>query len=512
MSSQPTASNREVELKLELPAQDFQRLRKSPLIGAFADGTAHKTLRSIYFDSPEHGLQKEGISLRLRNDGGTTWLQTLKTDAELNGGLSSAAEFEAELETCEPDPERIDDKDLKRKIKKALEETGLRPVFETIVDRTTHVLRKENCAFELALDKGRVEANAKKRELREVELELLSGSLQDLMDIAKELFADLRVRPSAFNKAERGYRLLRQEPEVVEPMFARAVELRHGDSARDAFVKIFQSAAEQIVANQRVVLETGAVEGVHQLRVGLTRLRSALRALKPYDSASWIGELESDAQSLARTVGHLRDADVLIADIYTPVAAEANDVPGLAGLLEALKAHREATHKEIVETLAKKPWPRLLLTMTLGPRLIQTGGELDEPIETAAGEIMERRWKKVAKFGARLDSLDLEERHSMRKALKRLRYNSEFFRSLYDRAAQRFIKRLKTMQLLFGSINDMAMAQRLIPIASERRGEDPAPLAAAGYILGRHETAAPHVWKGAKREWKRLEEAAGFWR
>ncbi len=512
MFSQTTASNREVELKLELPAKDFQRLRKSPVISAFADGTAHKTLRSIYFDSPGHRLREEGIALRLRNDGGKTWLQTIKAGAKLNGGLSSAAEFEAELEKCEPDPERIGDKDLKRKIKEALEETGLNPVFETIVDRTTHLLRKENCAFELALDKGRVEANRKKGELREVELELLSGSLQDLMDIAKELFGDLRVRPSAFNKAERGYRLLRQETEVIEPLYAREVALKSRDPAREAFARIFQSAAEQIIANQRVVLETGAVEGVHQLRVGLTRLRAALRALKPYDDAPWIGELESDAQNLSRAVAHLRDADVLIADIYAPVAAEAKDVPGLDGLLQSLKAHREATYREAAATLAKGPWPRLLFTMTLGPRLIEAGGKLDRPVETVAGEIMERRWKKVAKYGGRVDSLDLEERHSMRKALKKLRYNLEFFRALHDRPAQRFIKRLKKMQQLFGSINDMRMAHRLIPITFERRGEDPASLAAAGYIFGRHEAAAPHVWKDAKREWEKLEDAAGFWR
>ncbi len=55
------------------------------------------------------------------------------------------------------------------------------------------------------------------------------------------------------------------------------------------------------------------------------------------------------------------------------------------------------------------------------------------------------------------------------------------------------------------------MARRVIDIALERTKGDPALLAAAGYILGRHEAVVPHVWKSAQREWERLEEVSGFW-
>ena len=100
----------------------------------------------------------------------------------------------------------------------------------------------------------------------------------------------------------------------------------------------------------------------------------------------------------------------------------------------------------------------------------------------------------------------------MRKAMKKLRYNCEFFQTIYDHEAQRFIKRLKKIQDLFGSLNDVRIAHRLIEIALERRGEDPAPLAAAGYVLGWHEANVAYVWRTAKRAWERLEDAAGFWR
>ena len=500
---------------MELPDEDFRRLGASPLLSASAEGRAHKTLRSIYFDTPGHGLREARISLRLRSDGGNKWLQTVKTGEQPRSGLSDVGQIEALLKKCEPDLERIDDKGLRRKIKKICGKTDLKPVFETVVDRTTNVIRKDGCVVELALDEGRVEAAGQSGELREAELELLSGPVQGMLVIARDLFSDFRIRPSASSKAERGYRLLRQEPDSIQssqPTYAQDVTLRQDDTARDAFAAILQSSAEHIIANQRVVLEAGEVEAVHQMRVGLTRLRSALRSIKPYSDAAWIVELGDDARSLARAVGSLRDADVLISEIYTPIADEGSNVPGFPGLLQALKSHRDATYKKVAATLDKGVWPRLLVTMILSPQLIETRGKFGGPVATMACESLERRWKKVRKYGERLDQLDLEERHSMRKALKKLRYNCEFFQTLYDHEAESFIKRLKKMQELFGAINDVRMAERLIELALERRRKDSKLLAAAGYILGRHEANVPLVWSKAKREWERLEKASGFWR
>ena len=511
MLAPPNASGRELELKLEMPGEDFRRLGELPLLKACAGARARKTLRSIYFDTPGHDLHEARIALRLRNDGGNEWLQTVKT-GEVTNGLSNVGEVEAVLEKCEPDLERIGDKRLRQKIKKLCKKTSLMPFFETVIDRTTHVITREDCAAELALDEGRVEADGQSREVREVELELLSGPPQGLLEIARVLFSDFGIRPSPSSKAERGFRLLSQEANSTEPTHAQEVMLEQSDSAREAFATILQSASRQIIANQRVVVETGEVEAVHQMRVGLTRLRSALRSIRPYNGAPWISELEADARNVARAVGQLRDADVLIAEIFTPIAEEGGNVPGFPGLLQALKAHRDATFKKAVDNLDGGIWPRLLVTMILSPQLLHTGGRFDEPAAAVSSEILERRWKKVRKYGDRLDSLDLEERHSMRKALKKLRYNCEFFHSLYDLEAKSFTKRLKKMQELFGAINDVRMAERLIELALERKRKDSKSLAAAGYILGRHEANIPHVWSEARREWERLEEASGFWR
>lgn len=509
MSAPSFVPGREFELKFELPGAEIQRLGEVERLKAASGDNHRKMLRSIYFDTPDHDLHKARIALRLRNDGGKTWLQTVKTGAVING-VSDVGQFEALLDRCSPDLNRVGDKRLRRKMKKIRRNKPLAPVFETIVDRTTRMIEKEDCTAELALDEGRVEANGLSREISEAELELCSGSVEGLLAIAREVFAGFSVRPSESSKAALGYALLHPAKISDGPPHAAPIALRSSDRADDAFAAILQSASRHIIANERIVLERGDVEAIHQMRVGLTRLRSALRSIRPYADARWIRELESDAQNAARTVGVLRDADVLIAEIYTPIAEQNSAVPGFPGLLEALNAHRAAAYKEVVDNLRAGAWPRLLVTMLLGPLLLKTGGGLDEPIKKVASESLMRCWKKVSSYGERIDALDLEERHSMRKALKKLRYNCEFFQTLYGRKAQDFVKRLKTLQDLFGAINDARLAERLAGIALER-ATDTKALIAAGYIMGRHEADVPHVWSKAKGEWKRLEKAAGFW-
>ena len=513
MSSRRRALNREIELKLELADDDFERLRLDLPPGISAGSQSRTILTSVYFDTPDLRLRAERMSLRLRSADGKTWLQTLKTDTGLQSGLSQPVEIEAEVKSREPDLKLLAGKDIRRKVQRLVKSTGLKPVFETVADRTTFVLRKENSTIELALDECLIKANGDTKDLREAELELISGSLQNLYEVARELFSDKKIRPGRFTKAEHGYRLLAQAPDDLQPYHGHGPALCRGEPARDAFAKILQATAEHIIRNHRLVLGSGSVESVHQFRVGLTRFRTAIRILKPYAGPPWIEELESDARILAHAAGHLRDVDVLIEDIYAPIANDVSNVPGFRGLYQALQERRSKLFEEAAESLAQGIWPRFLLNATFAPHLLESGPALDKPVEAIAEEIIDKRWKKVRKYGRRLDSLDLEERHEMRRALKKLRYTCEFFLPIYPgRGALSFVKRLRKMQDVFGTMNDARMAYRLVEISFELASKDPAPLAAAGYIFGRHRAEAPSVWKHAKREWRRLEDAEGYWR
>jgi len=506
-------SGHELELKLEVTAQDLHRIGGHPALGPLTVGDPEThTLRTVYFDTPDHRLRAQGISLRLRCSDGGPWVQTVKIGNGLRDGLAYRREFETSTAAPEPDVNAISDRKVRRNIARAQAASSLEPLFETVVKRTTHKLHSEESDLELALEEGVVRAGKDEETLCEAELELKSGSPASLLDIATTVFAQGPLHLSHRTKAERGYDLLLgRRSDGIVPERATPPQLRGDESSGEALSLFVGSAATQIICNRRVVLETDDPEGAHQLRIGLRRLRSALRAFRPLADSEALREMETQARDLARAIGRLRDVDVLIEDIYAPVAGKMKGEAGFVELREALAAHRGRIREEARQALSGKQWSTLQLYLLLWPRTIAEEGALQTPIRKYAVSALNKGWKKLARLGQRIDSLSLEQRHEMRKALKRFRYTLEFFGSLLPaHKGTQFAKQLKKLQDVFGYVNDVATAKELSAIAQARTGQ-PQAQGAAGYVLGWHNAQAVHAWTKAPKEWRRLEKRAGFW-
>jgi len=100
----------------------------------------------------------------------------------------------------------------------------------------------------------------------------------------------------------------------------------------------------------------------------------------------------------------------------------------------------------------------------------------------------------------------------MRKALKGLRYMSEFFGSLYAaRRVERFVKELKALQDVFGYMNDVAMAKALDAICDSYCADNRVAQRAAGYVQGWHDVKAEGAWGGVAKAWDRLKKRPRFW-
>jgi inorganic triphosphatase YgiF len=502
----------ELELKVELSKSDVDRLAGEFAAGDSSIGPATtRELRTVYFDTPEHGLQAAGVSLRLRRqDGG--WQQTVKVDQHVEDGISNPVELHAFVEKERPDIRKISDKNVRRAIQKTLSGTSLRPVFETVVQRTTRNINVQDSEIELAVDDGEVRAGNERQDLREAELELKAGSAEGLLLAAEKLLAGHELKLSSRSKAERGYRLvLGKKDNSTEPEKARPVRVLRKDSSRKALSSMLDSAVRQVLVNRRAVLETDDPEAAHQLRIGLRRLRSALRALRPLADRSSLHAFERSARDIGRCVGMLRDADVLISGIHAPVEGAATDKTGFAELHEALVRNREAKRDDVRQVLSGSQWTKLQLYLTLWPRTLEEVDGLKKPITKHARRVLAKAWKKPAKLGRQLDSLDSAQRHEMRKALKKLRYQAEFMAPLFNkRERKQFIHQLKALQDVFGYINDVRMAPHLVEIQQERQaGSDAAR--AASYALGYHDAEAAHVWRRAGRAWRKLERSPRFW-
>jgi CHAD domain-containing protein len=149
----------------------------------------------------------------------------------------------------------------------------------------------------------------------------------------------------------------------------------------------------------------------------------------------------------------------------------------------------------------------------LFPHTIATSPGLDEPLFGFSHGAIEQAWKKAVKQGKRLRSLSNEERHKLRKRLKKLRYTVEFFAPLYPTCGVKpFIMNLKRLQNVFGYINDVVSAQQIEQIASARCHDDGDTQSAASYVLAWHNSRARLQWKEAEETWQHLVKSSHFWR
>ena len=175
----------EIELKFVLDERASSELWARVKASKLASGSPKtRTLRSIYLDTPDHALKKAGIALRLRRDG-RRWIQTVKTKAQLHGGLSQVGEVENPAPGGRVCLEAIPDAAVREEIIHRVNGAPLQPVCETVIKRSACELSLEDgTRAELAIDVGEIRAGERSAELREAEIELIDGSPGGLFDIA----------------------------------------------------------------------------------------------------------------------------------------------------------------------------------------------------------------------------------------------------------------------------------------------------------------------------------------
>ena len=514
----------EIELKFLLdeltPSDLWGRVKASKLASA---GPRTRTLRSIYLDTSDHALKKAGIALRLRRDG-RRWIQTVKTDAELHGGLSQVGEVENPAPGGRLCVEAIPDPQVRDAVLQCVNGAPLEPVCETVVRRSAGELAlADGTRAELAVDVGEVRANGHVAELREVEIELLEGNPGGLFDIARTLFPEGGLRFSRLSKSARGY-LLAEKGEIDQPLAPRkavAVALDPDQIAEQAARDVLRECLDQIASNILVVRKLDGPEGPHQLRIGLRRLRSAFVAFAPVLESPEMKRLNEEARWLGRLVGHLRDLDVVANDIVRREATTHPDEPGLSALADALLRQAEDMRGCVRKVLIEARVQAFLIDLVrfvetrgwLVPQDFEQTGRLAAPVSELAGQTLVRRWKKVRKHARGLETLTVEQRHELRKELKKLRYAVEFFAPLYPaRRVDAFLKHLKKLQAVFGDLNDAATVRAMLTGADSPASDKPTAQRAVGWVVGASQARAEFTWTGAKALWKNLEETRPFWR
>jgi inorganic triphosphatase YgiF len=509
---------REIELKLECGVADLPALASHPLLQA---DTAPETvvLSSTYFDTAKGDLRKAGLTLRVRRDGERR-IQTVKAAAG-GAGLFDRAEWEADIAGERPDLERLGDTPVAALLAD-LSDADLRPVLTTVVERTTRLVVHGDSLISATLDEGRIETTQGDLPLCEVELELDEGKPGDLFGLAQALAETVPLRLGALSKSARGWSLL--DGTLRKASKSGAVRLAPEATAGEAFRTIAQACLLHLRLNEDVFLQRRHPEGLHQIRVALRRLRSAITLFKPIlagDPAT--ANLRDEIKRVTDPFGRARNLDVFLETTLPAEMERRPDEVGLLDLRTRLEAERDRAHDAVIATLASPAWRSLVLDIaawieTGAWRSQENGSVRDAPAEEFAADILDKARRRIRKRGRHLERIDPEARHRVRIEGKKLRYGAEFFASLYTdgkrhKRHKAFVSALSDLQDHLGALNDMATAHEVLAGLAHDASAVPAQtLFAAGLTAADNEASTKALLAKAAEAHADLIDVKPFWR
>ncbi|QBQ54589.1 inorganic triphosphatase [Nitrosococcus wardiae] len=262
----------ESEIKLRLAPGYLSKVSEHPLVSRDVhQGPMRKHLQSIYFDTPDLGLLKQGVGLRVRRID-HRWVQTVKGASSGGAGLHRRQEWESEVDNNSPNLERLAAEAKVGVLGEADLAARLIPVFETDFWRTSWILQiRDESAIELALDEGHICSNSRTEPLSELELELKQGEDRDLYWMALQLAEIVPLTVEHASKAERGYRLYTQQ---FSPL--AAPEPAPADAVTDFRLLGYWLADLQY--GERLLLERRDPQGCGHLQAAAENLHRSLVA------------------------------------------------------------------------------------------------------------------------------------------------------------------------------------------------------------------------------------------
>lgn len=471
----------EIELKFQIP-----REREAGVRRAVATSSSRvQRLQARYFDTPDRRLAAAGFALRLREEDGH-WVQTVKARGD---GMMQRGEDEVCV-PAGPEPPALDlarhagtpAAAALRGLLPGGAETELVEVFATDIRRTRREVRTAGAGLvEIALDEGEVRGADAVAPVLELEFELLRGPPAALAALAARWVVRHHLWLDVRSKAERGGRLARPLAPVPAMKSTRPF-LHPVMSGEQALRAMLANCLEQVLANaSEVASGSGTPEHLHQCRIGLRRLRCALRDFAPLagdaappESAAWQAQLSV----LVRRLGGTRDRDALQEQLLPALVAAGapfRELPPSAGAAEdpgAVLREREAGGL----------W--LAMLAYVHAEATQVAPEDTPPaLRRGVGATLHRLHRQVAREAAHYAELDEAGQHRIRKRLKRLRYGVEFCSTLFPAAAVgRYLAAVRPAQDALGERQDLRVAQSLF---QEQLPADPRAWFAIGWLVAR---------------------------
>lgn len=453
------------------------------------------SLAALYVDTADRHLARQGLAWQLRREG-RRWIQALSlgsghllahvehevirpddtTDAGLHAGTEAGERLRATLHKAASDDQSV----------------AVR--FRSECHRTGRRIRTGGASVDLAYDDGRLVAQAHASRVRSLAFMLASGEVSALMALAQRWQKRFALVLDPRSLAERGDWLAQGQAWPPVRKAARPL-YPHDAEPTQALGAVVDECLAQVLHNTFGLIEgdpAQRVEHVHQLRVGIRRLRSGLRCFEGWAPMP-PDELVAGLRALFTQLAESRDADVLdsgVAQALDRAGAPALSFDAAPGAAEPAALLRgDPVQRLLLQWLA---WRASLIAPQAGASAdadadagpgatapADTAQATDQPGEAPAvthpvaadapadGRLPRRAARRLARWHRRLadearrfPSLEEPAVHDLRKRIKRQRYALEFLAPLLRRKlAKNYLAALAAAQEAMGELNDLFVAR-----------------------------------------------------
>ncbi|KRQ10196.1 CHAD domain-containing protein [Bradyrhizobium manausense] len=219
----------------------------------------------------------------------------------------------------------------------------------------------------------------------------------------------------------------------------------------------------------------GDPDALHEIRIALTHLRTAIRFFSPMVDDALRPEVWAELKWLNSQLGMVRDLDVAIERI----TSEAGGELAVIAELQHWEEKRAESHRLLARALQSARYRRLVEQTS---NWIESG-----PWSTRRSKVAIRlrrcpladhataqltEWERtLLRKAKRLHKLDVEKRHKLRILNKRLTYSIESLEDLFAGTSQTkqksILKQLRKAQKSLGQLNDDARGQTLAASLNE---------------------------------------------
>jgi triphosphatase len=486
-----------MELELDLDPDDAARLPRLALLAPLRTGKARsRAIRIVWHDSADRALALHGLTLAEQRPG---WrLERLVPDAQawppgLPPPVLAAGRDPNALGHPLPAPLVPIAAFDGRSFSLALE-GDLGPVTLTLLNGAVHSVTGEHRISRVRLD----------------------GTARAVQTVAMALAGELRLAVPDASLAAQSLAIATAVPAPARRL--GAPELSAGLAVGAAFSHVVGHLTDVILHFAPSAAEgQEGPEPVHQMRVAVRRLRSAIKVFSRAVRCPAVEAVDGGLKALASKLAPTRDWDVFVTETAAAVTRAFPTEQRLQRLLAAAERRRRACHEALRAFLSGAEFRCLGIELaclagsqewqaTLGE---PESAELDVPLDEFAARVLDRRLKKLEQVDGDLAELEPAELHAIRLRAKRLRYAAEIFAPLHPgKPASRFIHRLSTLQNRLGALNDAAVAAGLL---GELAGSGGGHAFATGLILGFAGAHAGQAREQMNKAWRKFHRSPAFW-